>query len=429
MACGVGACLYMVGCGQRLPIDGTEDAGEPFPSAASGAATGATVNAAAPPCAPTISPQGPQGEDVWRRALVDGDIREPASVAVDAAGNAFIAGPAGDTVKLSESGSVLWSKPFGSLVATDPEGNAIVSGTFAGTLALGPRSVTAAGGTDVYVAKVDEAGTVLYGVALGGATDESVSALAVGPDGSAVVSGAGLGTVKIDAAGRPSWKRDFFGALAVDSSGNVLATGALTGTASFGGDPLKSAGGEDVFVAKLDGEGHHLFSRRFGDSGVTQHGEAIAVDLAGDIVVSGVLDGTVDFGGGALSVPAGTCPAEAWCKQAGFVVKLDPSGGHVWSRSRAPVRSIPGLALDSRGHILASGAYPGDAPPYRTVLFLELDADGNELSRRLESRLTDAGAGHAIAVDRCGNVVWSLSVPTDPGAARGAVSILEKLAP
>jgi hypothetical protein len=84
---------------------------------------------------------------------------------------------------------------------------------------------------------------------------------------------------------------------------------------------------------------------------------------------------------------------------------------------------------DSRGHVLASGAYPGDAPPYRTVLLLEFDEEGNNvsLSGRLDWDLTDAGAGHRIAIDRCDNVLWSLSIPPVPGASASATSFLAKL--
>ena len=39
--------------------------------------------------------------------------------------------------------------------------------------------------------------------------------------------------------------------LAADGSGNVLVTGLFSGTVDFGGDALTSAGSEDIFVLKL----------------------------------------------------------------------------------------------------------------------------------------------------------------------------------
>ena len=65
---------------------------------------------------------------------------------------------------------------------------------------------------------------------------------------------------KYDAAGNHVWSLqlggpsfdDGFGVTA-DASGNVIVTGSFNGTADFGGDPLTSAGGRDVFLAKYRG--------------------------------------------------------------------------------------------------------------------------------------------------------------------------------
>jgi hypothetical protein len=128
------------------------------------------------------------------------------------------------------------------------------------------------------------------------------------------------------------------------------------------------------------------------------------------VLVSGVLDGVVDFGNGPISVPPGTCPAEVWCEQAGFALKLDPQGNSLFSWSRAPLRSLPGIASDSRGNVLVSGAYPGNVEPFRLSFLIELDSSGVERWQRLEWPKTGAGAGHRVTVDSCDDVLWSLSV-------------------
>ena len=46
--------------------------------------------------------------------------------------------------------------------------------------------------------------------------------------------------------------------------------------------------------------GKHLWSKRFGDAG-TQAANAIAADASGNVIVAGRFEGTVDFGGGALT--------------------------------------------------------------------------------------------------------------------------------
>src|SRR5262245_41987856 len=47
--------------------------------------------------------------------------------------------------------------------------------------------------------------------------------------------------------------------VAVDPDGNVLVTGTFSGTLDAGGDVLRSAEKKDMFVLKLDPEGHHLW--------------------------------------------------------------------------------------------------------------------------------------------------------------------------
>lgn len=87
--------------------------------------------------------------------------------------------------------------------------------------------------------------------------------------------------------------------VAVDGSGNVFVTGYFSGTADFGGGPLTSAGG-DIFVAAFGASGSHLWSRRFGDADF-QEGQEVATDGSGNVVVTGYFSGTADFGGGPLT--------------------------------------------------------------------------------------------------------------------------------
>lgn len=101
----------------------------------------------------------------------------------------------------------------------------------------------------------------------------------------------------------------------------------------------------------------------------------------------------------------------------------------MWSRARAPVRSLPSIASDSQGNVLVSGASPGDAPPYRLPLFIRFDATGNELPLppHFDAGLLAGGAGHGVAFGPCDDVVWALSISLSPGA--NEQSVLVKLAP
>jgi hypothetical protein len=56
--------------------------------------------------------------------------------------------------------------------------------------------------------------------------------------------------------------------IAVDALGNSVVIGQLSGTIDLGGGPLMSGSVSDFFVASFDAAGHHLWSHRFGGTGV-----------------------------------------------------------------------------------------------------------------------------------------------------------------
>jgi len=108
------------------------------------------------------------------------------------------------------------------------------------------------------------------------------------------------------------WSKRFGGtlsdraeAIAVDVSGNSCITGYFNGTVDFGGGALTSAGGTDVFLLRLDLYGAHWGSQRFGDTG-TDVGYSTAFDDFSGYCVTGVFNGTVNFGGGALTSAGGS---------------------------------------------------------------------------------------------------------------------------
>ena len=67
----------------------------------------------------------------------------------------------------------------------------------------------------------------------------------------------------------------------------------------FGGGQLVSAGSRDTFVVKLDASGDHQWSKSFGDAD-EQSSASVAVDGAGNVLITGYFSGFVDFGGGPL---------------------------------------------------------------------------------------------------------------------------------
>lgn len=115
-------------------------------------------------------------------------------------------------------------------------------------------------------------------------------------------AGTQIGTfvAKLDADGAVLWQRTFddrqasIQALALDPTGAIILTGAFS-SIDFGGGALSSAGGTDVFLAKLDAEGEHLWSQRAGSCS-DDYGWDLALGADGDVYLSGKFATAIDFG-------------------------------------------------------------------------------------------------------------------------------------
>jgi hypothetical protein len=194
----------------------------------------------------------------------------------------------------------------------------LVTGYFTGTVDFGGGPLTSAGGYDIYVAKLSG------------------------------VDGAHLWSRRFG-----STSHDVGYGIAADASGNVLVSGYIQGTVDFGGGPLTSAGGYDIFVVKLSGaNGAHLWSQRFGD---TDHdlGYDVAADRSGNALLAGNFSGTVDFGGGPLT-SAGSRDI--------FVAKFSGAdGSHLWSkRFGATDYDVPyAVTADGSGNVIVTGSFYG----------------------------------------------------------------------
>ena len=220
--------------------------------------------------------------------------------------------------------------------------------------------------------------------------------------------------------------------IAVDSLGNVYTTGSFSGTVDFnpgtGVENLTSAGGNDIFVSKLDSSGNFVWAKRLGGT-AGDDGFGIAVDSSGNVYTTGSFYGTADFDPGA---------GEANLTSAGerdvFVSKLDSSGNFVWAKRLGGTVADVGriIAVDSSGNVYTTGYFFSTAdfdPGAGTtnlisaggaeVFVSKLDSSGNFVwAKRLGGISTDEG--YSIGVDSSGNVYttgyFNGTVDFDPGA-------------
>jgi hypothetical protein len=322
-----------------------------------------------------VAKLGPSGEHIWSARFGDAEAQYSVNLAVDAEGSLILAGAfqgsidfgggaltsaAGTSnafvVKLDAAGKHAWSRlladagsPSLKTLGANSAGDILVAGTFSGTVDFGGGMLSSSfGSSDLFVVKLNAMGSTSWSKRFGNMNTEDVTAVAVSNDGSGFLAGKfegtldfgsgsmtsmGAGTnifvVRLGSDGVCLWSKRFgdqakqnVWSLAVDPEDNVVMTGSFFGTIDFGGDVKTNTLGADVFIAKLNSGGGHLFSNSFGDEAI-QHSKALAVSTVGEIIVTGSFGGTIDFGGGPLTAESAS---EA------FLAKFSATGDHLWSK-------------------------------------------------------------------------------------------------
>ncbi len=155
---------------------------------------------------------------------------------------------------------------------------------------------------------------------------------------------------------------DFSSDIALDAYGNVYSTGTFKGQVDF--DPnggiliLNSASPtyEDIFISKLDTNGNLQWAKRIGDT-LVERSNSIAVDLSGNIYITGYYKQTVDFDPNAgvvnLISALGTYDF--------FICKLDSSGSLLWAKSIGSSSDdiANSITLDESGNVYTTGFFEG----------------------------------------------------------------------
>ena len=203
-------------------------------------------------------------------------------------------------------------------MATAPTGEVVVAASLTGRVELPFGAVVeSAGADDVLVFAIDEAGALLWHRRFGDALSQNPTDLAIDAEGGIVLVGTVDGAIdfgqgqlqshglvdvflaKLDRSGKAVWSRRFgddeeqeASAVAVAPDGGIILVGSYEGEIDFGGGVLKSAGEDDVYVAKFNADGSPAWSQRFGDS-ASQKGRAVAIDEHGTASVAGMFRGTL----------------------------------------------------------------------------------------------------------------------------------------
>ena len=294
-------------------------------------------------------------------------------------------------LKLDSSGDHVWAKAYGGdkedgirAMAVDPAGNVFIAGMFmSASVVFGDFTLVNATGDvglhDVFVVKLNPDGGVEWATSFPASGAEDCGGLALDEDGYIYLTGGfssddfalldnplphigsfDIFVAALNSSGTPVWAKSFGGSgdeigtgLEVDSLGHVVSTAMLFGQAiDFGAGPLPILGGTDVVAFQLDKFGNFVWANLYGgkkDDSPT----ALALDGEDHIYVLGVSSSsTPDFGAGDLPTAGG---------QDGFLMKLESSGATVWTETWGSTANelVFGICSATDGGLFVTGEFWG----------------------------------------------------------------------
>lgn len=180
-----------------------------------------------------------------------------------------------------------------------------------------------------------------------------------------------------------------------DASGNIYTTGYFGGTVDFDpglGTYSLTASAWDTFILKLDAAGNFIWAKNIGAVGSITNPRGIAMDITGNVYVTGYYDTIVDFdpGPGIFNLtPNGSNDV--------FILKLNSTGNFVWAKNFGGSNAGVGpesITIDLAGKIYITGGFGGN-----------VDFDPNAGISNLNSGST--GATFISKLDTSGNFIWA----------------------
>lgn len=324
-------------------------------------------------------------------------------IALDSSGNIYVTGYYWSTVdfgggnvtsngnwdafllKLNSSGTFQWVKSYGSNyndlgrdVAIDSNDNIYMLGNYRGTVDFGGGDENGAVNGDIFLVKFNSSGVFQWVYTAGASSADDSRALALDSSDNPYITGSFQSTVnfgggnitaantddlfilKLNSSGayQNIYTSNIFTTqkgkgLAVDSSGNIYATGTFSGTVDFGGGNITTSG-NDIYLLKLNSSLAFQWVKRFAvDNGEASLalGLAVTVDEDGNVYSVGQIGSTIDLGGGS-QIFGGQNDA--------YIVKHDSSGSFQWSKtfgsgSQNNIDKAQDIVIDSNGFVIAVG--------------------------------------------------------------------------
>jgi hypothetical protein len=319
----------------------------------------------------------------------------------------------------SEGG--VWDE-YGACITTDLSGNIYVAGNFNSPFfVLGYDTLTNIGSFDVFIVKYDSQGNKLWAKSVGGTTSEDCNSIVTDFFGNVYVTGrfssstiafdtivlnnnGGSNDVfiaKYDLSGNILWAKSFGGnkndygkSITVDKGGNIYVTG------DFFSDSINidnrvlynfDSSTSDFFVAKYNPFGILLWAKNFGGNN-NDFGNSITTDTEGNIYVAGKFSSNIlVFDTSILTNIEGYDV---------YVSKFDSLGNLLWAKQGKANgnndNSISSIDTDETGNVYAVGFF--DSP---SITF------DNDTLMKIRAGYSGWINSFIVKYNNSGNVYWT----------------------
>jgi hypothetical protein len=269
-------------------------------------------------------------------------------------------------VKYDVNGAVIWAvraggtgSDFGSSITIDALGNMYLSGYyFSSTISFGSTTFNNIGVQDMFVAKYDSSGGVIWAQSSGSVNQDNSSCVKIDAIGNVYVIGRFVGPsinfgtttltcvggsdfyiVKYDASGAVLWaigvggsQTDVCKSIAIDPSGNILITGSFfSPSITFGSITLTNSDNtgstQDIFIAKYDSTGQPIWATN-GVGSLNDEASSVTTTTSNEIYVTGYFySSTIVFGTTNLINADNTGTTGDI-----FLLKYDSTGTLIWAK-------------------------------------------------------------------------------------------------
>lgn len=402
--------------------------------------------------------------DVYGDVIVSGKFSGTCDFDISSSSNPVTSSGSSDAyvTKYSKTGSLQWVKAFASnptsdgspyihSTATDSSGNIYLTGRFNGNVDFDPsptgtKMLTSNGDADIFIAKLDRNGILVWAGSIGGTEYDRGYGITVDSQDKVYVTGSFRKTadfditsgifnmtseyidttfmLKIDKDAQLIWAKMTQGTgsdvgkdIAVDSAFNVFVTGDNYGTTDFDPSPtgtfnLSNSFSGQAYILKLDSNGNFLNAGATSSTNQNHfaRSQKVKIDSNNNVVITGNFVGTADFNFG--TADNSMTSFGIYGSSDSYVLKVDNNLNYLWATKLGEqfFDSANGLAIDQNNNILTTGQFQGiivndySGRYGEEVYVWALDPAGNQIDLEDYIGPGSGDIGRDVTVDKSGNV-------------------------